>query len=202
MPAKKNLTGLVFGRLTVIDKSNIQKANSRWNCICSCGNKSVVIGSKLISGHTKSCGCLRSDVLSSRKTHGLSDTPTYYSWQHLVDRCTNEKNKAYPKYGQRGISVCDRWRIFDNFLQDMGEKPNGTSIDRIDNNGNYEPGNCRWADRKTQNNNTRSNVIVVDGLLNLTLSEFCNKYNLNYGSVKSKRLRANLGKVVLSGDLL
>lgn len=96
-----------------------------------------------------------------RWRHGHSRTPTYYSWINMLTRCTNERNSHYGFYGARGISVCDRWKTFSDFLADMGEKPKGMSLDRIDNDGNYEPGNCRWATHRTQSRNRRSTKAVI-----------------------------------------
>lgn len=159
-----NLTGKKFGRWTVIRKSEIQTtANIQWSCVCECGKVGSVQSNQLIMRRSRSCGCLRREVTASRsKTHGnrlgRRSTPEYTSWQGMKDRCHNPKQKRFKDYGARGITVCDRWRNdFAAFLEDMGPKPSpDLSLDRINNDGNYEPGNCRWATPKEQANNARA----------------------------------------------
>lgn len=122
-----------------------------------CGNPFRGLRWCLLSGHTKSCGCLR--LLP--KTHGLYKSPEHNSWGSMCQRVRNPNHIDYKNYGGRGITICERWSKFENFLADMGKRPSGTSIDRINNDGNYEPGNCRWATRKQQNNNRRDNRGVL-----------------------------------------
>lgn len=147
-----------FGRLTVIERvGNDIRNQAVWACQCSCGNIVTVCGAKLRSGHTKSCGCLHKKTLSAlRKTHGMSGTPEYNSWNSMKDRCRNKDNQDFKNYGGRGITVCDRWlNSFENFFADMGPKPSPNhSIDRKDNDGNYYPGNCKWSTILEQANNT------------------------------------------------
>ena len=156
------MIGRSFGRLKVIKAAGRNRGNSlTYECLCSCGNSKVVVGDKLRSGHTRSCGCLNADRVRERSTkHGATNTPTYRIWRGMISRCTNSNLKAFPRYGGRGIQVCDRWRIYENFLADMGERPDGLELDRINNNGHYEPSNCRWASRQENCNNRRNNVIV------------------------------------------
>lgn len=158
-----DLQGRVFGRLTVTGRaSNGAGGKTRWACVCSCGGASVVAGRDLSTGHTRSCGCLRDELTAVRATvHGHARRgqkhPLYDTWKTLVQRCTNPNDKHWPYYGGRGISVCPEWRdSFPAFLADLGERPApGLSIDRIDNDGDYEPGNVRWATRSEQMANTR-----------------------------------------------
>ena len=159
-----DMTGQKFGRLTVINEAGRSKCcKALWLCVCSCGGNKVVLGRNLKKGTTKSCGCLRKEISKVKATtHGLSNSRTYSIWANLIQRCCNKKDKDYCNYGGRGISVCGRWLdSFNNFLEDMGMPPRGGSIDRLNNNGNYEPGNCRWTTRKEQARNRRTNKLIT-----------------------------------------
>jgi hypothetical protein len=171
MPRTKyfDLTGKKFGMLQVIERSDGTFVGSvGWKCLCACGTETVVRGNNLYNNTTKSCGCLRRKYLSeSRTIHGLTNTPTYKSWSSMRTRCNNSNYAESHSYKGRGIKICDRWDKFENFLQDMGERPNETSLDRIDVNGNYEPSNCRWATKKEQAQNKRKTKLInKDTLLN------------------------------------
>jgi hypothetical protein len=172
----KDLTGQPFGRLSVLSLDRIEKrpfpsgtkSVPFWHCQCECGNTTSVMAGNLRNGNTRSCGCLERDVNQSRlKTHGMTGSPEYRSWCHIIGRCYNETDMGYPSYGGRGITVCERWRTsFANFFADMGPKPDGCriSIERRENDGHYEPGNCYWATPKQQNRNRRNTrLLTFDG---------------------------------------
>lgn len=159
MPPRLSLEGRVFGRLTVSRLSHVQVC-AYWSCACECGNMIVVRGTSLIQGRTKSCGCLYSETRVSRFKHGGSlggkECPEYVAWKNMRRRCEFKSHKHYRHYGGRGIAVCARWRSFANFLADMGRRPSPKlTLERVDNDGNYEPSNCCWASRSAQNANRR-----------------------------------------------
>ena len=164
-----NRIGEIYNRLTIIDINRKDKNGYYYNCKCECGNIKVVNYYKLQSNHSKSCGCLGKEKLMKRNIiHGHSFrnkiTSEYRSWHHLIERCTNSNTKNYKDYGGRGITVCDEWlNSFENFISDMGLKPNKSySIDRINNDLGYYKDNCRWASRIEQLNNTSRNKKVTN----------------------------------------
>lgn len=163
MPAFSDITLQRFGRLVALWPQNKDKRGLYlWLCLCDCGRETVVRGSDLREGKTKSCGCLHDELASKRNfRHGHSKgTRTYRSWMAMRDRCRYSNHKDYEHYGGRGIKVCERWQSFENFLADMGERPVGLTLDRIDPNGNYEPGNCRWATWSEQRENQCRSVLT------------------------------------------
>lgn len=154
-----------FTRWTVIRRAEKQDSPGRikWLCVCECGVERDVDASNLRTGLSRSCGCLAREITSAKsRTHGLGDSTMYWRWANMIHRCYVEKNRSYHRYGGRGISVCDRWRFgigaksgMELFYADMGDPPfPGASLDRIDNDGNYEPENCRWADSSCQVQNS------------------------------------------------
>ena len=192
---KKDLTGKRFGRLIVLKLSNTQipKANRRWDCICDCGNEVTTVGSNLVTGHTKSCGCLNIEAARNRKlVHGKTNTKIHSVWNEMKQRCNNPNAGKFPQYGGRGISVCKEWS--DNFLSffswatENGYKE-GLSIDRINPDGNYEPDNCRWTTNKVQcNNKTNNRIYEIDGL-SYTLQQLADISGINNGTIRSRLKR-------------
>ena len=180
----KDMTGQVFGKLTVQKLAGFASGNRVvWECLCKCGETSLVTGKNLRSGNAMSCGC-------ARWTHGMSKTPTYRCWIDLLRRCTNPTTQRFASYGGRGIKICKRWEVFENFLADMGPRPSkGYSIDRIDNDGNYEPGNCRWATHKEQCNNTRKTLRITFNGETRTFVEWCEITGLSYEKLRCRLRR-------------
>lgn len=188
---KFDLTGSTFGRLTVLEfafrKHRPTATNLHWRCACECGNESIVVANRLRSGHTKSCG-------KCEKPGGLrTEWPGYSSWKAAAMRCGNRNHRAFADYGGRGISMCDRWRFgqdgktgFECFFQDMGPRPDGLTLDRINIDGNYEPGNCRWANRSTQQQNQRRAIYVEIGGVKVPLKKYVRRLGLCYESVRFK----------------
>jgi len=177
--ASDSLTGRAFGLWTVLAEAPRGTHNlRRWQCRCECGIEKAVYQCHLVGGRSASCGCeRRAKVVRKTLKHGAArkgqKTAEYTCWRGMLARCYNSKERAFPDYGGRGISVCDRWReSFDNFLADMGSRPEGKSIDRIDVNGPYAPENCRWADSQTQARNKRNSRRLSFGGRDLTIPEW------------------------------
>ncbi len=149
-----DLTGKKFGKLTVIKRASNQGRNTRWECLCECGNIKINQGGSLKNGRVVSCGC-------KKIKHGMRKSPEYRSWCHMKERCLNENCKDYYNYGKRGIIICDEWiDSFERFYKYMGNKPSPIhSLDRIDSDGNYEPSNCKWSTPTEQSQNRLSNKI-------------------------------------------
>lgn len=162
-----NIDGKRYGRLVVLKETGRRHEKRDYLCRCDCGNETVVTRSNLICERTKSCGCLRGDAnrhnAEMRPGHRQTGTPTYITWQAMRNRCYNPNADQWNRYGGRGVAVCDRWRkSFDNFLADMGERPEGKTLDRIDSDGNYEPDNCRWATPTEQSRNRASSKLTLE----------------------------------------
>jgi len=210
MPKFIDLKGMKFGRWLVIKRGENGKGKkARWHCVCDCGNARTVKGSSLTAGTSQSCGCLSRELTGKKFfKHGYARrgklTRAYEVWLNMRNRCNNSNHPSYKNYGGRGISVYIRWNNFENFLKDMGEPPDGLEIDRIDNDGNYEPGNCRWATSKQQKTNNRKpkltklKVQVIKKLLtesSLTLRAIADIFNVtdvHIGHIKSNRAWKNV----------
>jgi hypothetical protein len=156
-----DLTGQRFGHLTVLDKAGTTPAGKTiWHCRCSCGNETSVPAGALRTGNTVSCGCYRRELARMRNfAHGHTverkPSPEYSSWKAMKGRCFDPNDANYRYYGGRGITVCERWLAFPNFLHDMGLRPEGKTLDRFDNDKDYRPSNCRWATPAQQSRNRR-----------------------------------------------
>lgn len=175
----EQVNGKKFGRLLAVEYVGPNGNGERmWKCQCECGKTKVVKGSSLRSGATKSCGCYKKECnsISRNIKHGMtkkgSPRNCYTSWVSMRTRCKNRFHKAYHRYGGRGIKICKRWDDFQNFLADMGMRPEGMELDRINNDGDYEPSNCRWATCKQQGRNRNNNRILTVGGESRCLSEW------------------------------
>lgn len=176
-----------YGRWTVPDD-----ATGRVEARCDCGSVKVVRVGDLRSGKSASCGCYRREALRRlRTTHGGYGTGAYSAWSHAKGRTTNPRNKKWPRYGGRGIRMCQRWRdSFQAFLDDMGERPGpGYSIERVDNDGDYEPGNCKWARRSDQANNTSANRVLEYGGEIMTLAQWAERIGIKYHTLHGRLRR-------------
>lgn len=157
-----NLTGQRFGFLTVTEEGERLNNRRSWLCVCDCGATKLIVDTSLLRGVSRSCGHLRRDLLVAKlTTHGLTNTPGYTSWAEMMARCNNPESPSYKNYGSRGIKVCARWSDVRAFMEDMGERPEGHSIERLDVNGEYTPENCIWATHKTQVRNRRVTTFVT-----------------------------------------
>lgn len=188
---------------------------SRWSLIghikgyksryrCSCGAEKVVDRFNVRHGLSRSCGCLKDEEAVARETkHGMSQSKIYRLWRGMVNRCYTPTVRCYPNYGGRGIRVCDRWlNSFEAFFEDMGHKPEGYSIDRIDNNGHYEPSNCRWVSQKNQCNNTRKNVILEINGERKTAQQWADSVGIDGGCVRERLKRGWSAEEAVSPRLL
>lgn len=193
----KNILNQKFGRLTVIEKLGSDKHQEQlWKCRCDCGQEVIVNTISLTSGNTKSCGCYKTELIQKLNyKHGQSHTRLYYVWQAMIRRCYKENEQSYKNYGARGIKVCNKWKKdykeFYNWAMQNGYKE-GLSIERINNNRNYEPNNCKWATSKEQSYNTRRNQYIEYNSEKITITEACKKTKIPLTNVYSKARRKQL----------
>lgn len=194
MGALKNIVGEKFGRITVLRRIGSVNKKALWECECECGKIIESLTNPLASGHTKSCGCLRYERnISTPIVHGHTKrsngrSSTYYTWQGMKTRCTNEKVKSFKDYGGRGITICEKWLTFEGFLEDMGERPKNTTIDRINNNKGYYKENCQWTTKIKQANNQSTNVKITINGETYGMCEWSRKLEIS-SSILSYRLK-------------
>jgi len=188
----KDLTGRTFDRLTVLDRVENRGPYVQWLCQCKCGKRHKATTNSLTTKNTRSCGCLALEVRSktgkANTTHGMTDSVEFGIWRGIIRRCTEKENKGYRRYGGRGIKVCKRWLVFENFFADVGSRPSPQhSLDRYpNNNGNYEPSNVRWATRKQQMRNMRNNKVVTFNGKTQTLVEWAEELHIKYATLKNR----------------
>ena len=177
---------MFFGRLSVLRRNGTKGKRATWLCQCQCGKEISVVGAYLRNGDTKSCGCLNIDAIIARNTtHGKSGTSLYGVWIKIVARCCDENDKYYHRYGGRGIKVCERWRkSFEDFLADVGERTEEKpTLDRIDNDGNYEPENVEWASYKRQARHTRRSVNLTHDGVTRCAAEWAEVTGIHYWTI-------------------
>lgn len=183
-PPSEDLTGRKFGRLVAMNYSGSCPSGALWNCVCECGKSKTASACHLKSGHTKSCGCFQAERrVQTHRTHGKSNTSIHAVWKGMLRRCDLPTVRAYPRYGGRGIAVCERWKKFQNFYADMGERPEGKSLERINNDGGYSPDNCRWATQKEQARNRRSSSAITFLGKTLTIAEWAERLGKPYSDI-------------------
>jgi hypothetical protein len=176
-----DITNQKFGRLTAI-----RKEGAKWFFRCDCGTEKLIDKTNVIKGNTASCGCLRKEMLIARSTtHGLGENhPLYSTWLGMRGRCLCTTSSSYKNYGGRGIKICESWNNFENFVRDMGDRPENSTLDRIDNNGDYCPENCKWSTPAEQVRNTRRCINVEYNGTTQCLKDFCRDFRLSYYVVK------------------
>ena len=187
MPKIIDMIGQKYDRLTVLSKINTNHNGHIYECLCDCGNIKSIEGKSIRSGLTKSCGCIRSQYTSNKnKTHDKTKTGAYKSWKAMKTRCTNSNTPYYKNYGERGISIYERWLNFENFYEDMGDRPEGKTLERIDNSKGYCKENCKWATIKEQNRNTRQVKLLTYQGETLCMREWAEKLSIPYPTLQDR----------------
>lgn len=207
-------SGMRFSRLVAIQLmvKGSKRVKEEWLCVCDCGEKRSVRSHSLRTGHTKSCGCLQREIVTqggrlkiehghARSSGVARPTPTWSSWNSMIRRCNDKNARDYHLWGGRGITICDRWGNFSAFLEDMGVRPAGTTLDRIDNEKNYEPGNCRWATKQEQGRNRRDNIVVEHEGRAATLAEWSEVTGIAYATLNRRYHRGKLGSELFAPPL-
>ncbi len=192
MAARNNIPiGEKFNLLTILCEAPKRpgNANRRVSALCDCGTAGTFVLSEVLHGQTKSCGCLQRGPITHGHTLRKKMSPEYYSWTSMRSRCTNQNHTAYALYGGRGIQIAPEWDSFATFLRDMGPRPLGTSIERIDGNGHYGPANCRWATRADQSNNRRTNTFYEHGGERKTLAQWAESAGVSYNTLHARVVR-------------
>ena len=183
-----DMTGQRHGRLTILRRDPERSPRARWITRCDCGTEKSIDGVKIRAGEIASCGCLNRELKSqrgrARVRHGLSGSPTWVTWAGMKARCTNPNAVGYEYYGARGVKVCQRWMdSFEAFVADMGLRPPGLTIDRIDGSKDYEPGNCRWATPLEQVRNRSTSFLATIGEETLSVREWCRRFGIGHNPV-------------------
>jgi hypothetical protein len=182
--SKHDLTNQKFGRLIAMNEHGKSVSNRvTWLCQCDCGREKIVESKKLVSGHTKSCGCLNTERITK---HGMSRTKIYNVWHDMINRTTNPLYKRWKDYGGRGITVCEQWRKFENFYADMGGIPQDMTLERINNDEGYNPNNCKWASYHEQFQNRRTTKIIEFSGEKLSLTEWAKKTGISLSTLRGR----------------
>lgn len=183
-PRAVDICGQRFGRLVVLERApDLSPKNARWLCLCDCGKETIAQGGTLKSGRQQSCGCYQREVATK---HGKDGSREHRAWISMRSRCRDPNVKSYKDYGARGISVCESWSTFEGFYADMGDAPDGASLERIDNSKGYSPENCRWASIEEQNNNRRSNRLLSFQGRSQSLTQWARETGISPASLKSR----------------
>ena len=191
MGAFRDLTGMTVGRLTVVKRRGTANLrHPRWLCECSCGNTTLVRSQRLVKGNTRSCGCLKAEVAKlTSLTHGQSRTKVFRVWAQMIQRCTNPNDKKYRRYGGRGITIAPEWMDFAVFNRDMGSRPPGTSLERLDNDGPYAAFNCIWGTVEEQSNNRSTNRTFVIGGQKMTIAQIARHIGIQDRTLRERLTR-------------
>jgi hypothetical protein len=191
MPAFKDLLGKSFGKWLVVGYGGSESGFTRWVCVCECGTERAVFSNSLLSGRSTSCGCAITPRVAHGHKCGGQQSPTYMTWRAMLRRCGDSKSACFKDYGGRGIKVCEQWKSFEAFLSDMGERPKGKNLDRIDCDGDYTVENCRWTTNKENNNNRRNNRRLEFNGQTLTVSQWADVLGIRPATIYTRLFRGD-----------